>query len=76
MAVGFPLGRPLYSTRLIRAVAPDLAEIARLVRSGDPGLRGVATTQRLLCDGTSALYGHDVDVLRQELHRIRFLLES
>jgi hypothetical protein len=68
--------RPLYSTRLIAAVAPDLAEIARLLGDDDPGLRGVAKTQRLLRDGTSALYGQEVDVLRQELHRIRFLLES
>jgi hypothetical protein len=68
--------RPMYSTRLITTLAPDLAEIARLLRTDTPGLRGVAMTQRLLGDGTSALYGQDVDVLRQELHRIRFLLES
>jgi hypothetical protein len=68
--------RPLYSARLVAAVAPDLAEIARLLRSENPGQRGVAKTQRLLRDGTSALYGRDGDLLREELHRIRFLIES
>jgi hypothetical protein len=33
-------------------------------------------TQRLLFDGTSPLYGEDVRLLREELHRIRFLLEN
>jgi hypothetical protein len=65
--------RPMCSARIIAAVAADLAEIARLLRSDAPGLRGVAETQRLLRDGTSALYGQEVDLLRQELHRIRFL---
>jgi hypothetical protein len=68
--------RPMYSARVIAAVAPDLAEIARLLRSDDPGLRGVARTQRLLSDGTSALYGQEIDALHQEVRGIRFLLES
>jgi hypothetical protein len=35
------------------------------MRSDDPGLCGVARSQRLLRDGTSALYGQEVDVLPQ-----------
>jgi hypothetical protein len=46
------------------------------LRSEDPGLRGIAKAERLLGDGCSALYGHDAEALREELHRIRFLLET
>jgi hypothetical protein len=67
---------PICSVRVIAAAAPDLATIAELLRSEDAGLRGVAATQRLLVDGTSSLYGHDENRLREELHRIRFLLGS
>jgi hypothetical protein len=68
--------RPIFSVRVIVAVAPELATIAAQLRSEDTGLRGVAATQRLLVDGTSSLYGHDENRLCEELHRIRYLLAS
>jgi hypothetical protein len=67
--------RPVYSVRVIRALAFELGEVARLVRTGG-ALRGLARTEQLITDGTSPLYGNDEEALRQELGRIRFLLAS
>lgn len=67
--------RPVYCVRVIRALAFELGEVARLVRTGG-GLRGLARTEQLITDGTSPLYGSDEEALRQELGRIRFLLAS
>jgi hypothetical protein len=58
------------------AVAPDLATLAAQLRSGDTNLRGVAGAERLLIDGTSSLYGQDENLLSEELHRIRYLLQG
>ena len=68
--------RPIFSVRVIVAVAPELATITAQLRSEDTGLRGVAATQRLLVDGTSSLYGQDENRLCEELHRIHYLLAS
>lgn len=70
-----PNARPVYSARVIAAVAPDLQQIAGLLHSSHARLRGIALTERTLRDGTSPLYGQDVELLRQELHRIRLLLQ-
>lgn len=70
------LAPPLFSARAIAAVASDLTDIARLLVDDDARLRGVGMTQRLLFEGTSPLYGEDVRLLREELHRIRLLLEN
>jgi hypothetical protein len=59
---------------VVAAVTGELGEIARLLRSGEAAVRGVAMLERLLTDGASALYGEDVRTLREELHRIRFIL--
>jgi hypothetical protein len=75
-ALGFPAVRPIFSVRVVRTVAPELSEIARLLRSESPGLRGIARMDRLLRDGSSALYGYDAERLRQELRQIRFLLDE
>lgn len=68
--------RPIFSVRVIAAVAPDLATLAAQLRSADTNLRGVAAAERLLTDGTSSLYGQDENILSDELHRIRYLLQS
>ena len=68
--------RPIFSVRVIVAVAPDLATLAAQLRSADPNLRGVAAAERLLIDGTSSLYGHDDTLLSEDLHRIRYLLQG
>ena len=62
------------SSRVIVAVAPELAEIAARLREDAPGVRGVALVERLLSEGGSALHGGSVSALRQELRRIRFML--
>ena len=68
--------RPIFSVRVIVAVAPDLATLAAQLRSADTNLRGVAAVERLLIDGTSSLYGQDDTLLSEELHRIRYLLQG
>ena len=68
--------RPIFSVRVIVAVAPDLATLAAQLRSADTNLRGVAAVERLLIDGTSSLYGEDETLLCEELHRIRYLLQG
>jgi hypothetical protein len=68
--------RPIFSVRVILAVAPDLATVAAQLRSADSSLRGVAAAERLLSDGTSSLYGQDENLLSEELHRIRYLLRA
>jgi hypothetical protein len=68
--------RPIFSVRVILAVAPDLATLAAQLRSGGTNLRGVAAAERLLIDGSSPLYGQDENLLSDELHRIRYLLRS
>ena len=66
---------PLYRAPVVRAVAPELADVARLVREGG-GLRGLAGAEQLVTDGRSPLYGNVEVLLRQELGRIRFLLAT
>lgn len=66
---------PMYNVHVVRASGAELAEVARLVRGG-ADLRGVATTEQMITNGSSPLYGDVAEVLRQELGRIRFLLES
>jgi hypothetical protein len=66
---------PLYRVPVVRAVSPELGEVARLVRVNG-GLRGVAATEQMVTDGRSPLYGDVETVLRQELRRICFLFAS
>jgi hypothetical protein len=66
--------RPLFDSRLVRQVAPQLRETACLMRAGDPPAPGVALVERLVTSGTSPLYGSDVEQLRRELGRARYLL--
>jgi hypothetical protein len=65
---------PIFSVIAIRGVAPELTAIAARLRSEHADLRGVAAAERMLLDGTSPLYRDDVDGLREELHRVRYLL--
>jgi hypothetical protein len=65
---------PYVSVRVIRAVTPELRELARLVRDAEPPVAGVAFVERLMRYGTSPVYGHAVEPLRVELKRARFLL--
>jgi hypothetical protein len=65
---------PYFSVRIIRAVAPELRELAALVRDDAARAPGIAFVERLVRYGTSPLYGHAIEPLRAELARARFLL--
>lgn len=67
--------RPLFRPWVVRPFAPELRAIAELLRSGG-GVRGVAVVERLLTSGESPLYGRDLEPLRIELRRARYLLEA
>jgi hypothetical protein len=66
--------RPMFNLRVVTAVDPELAVVARRLRSETPGVRGIAMAQRLLSDGCSPLYGASTGALREELRRIIFML--
>jgi len=65
------------SRRLIRDVEPELSQLAQRLLDGWPvDVRGVATVQRLLCDGCGPLfdlYGKDASNLR---HAVNQALEA
>jgi hypothetical protein len=65
--------RPLADPRVIRATAPELRQVAALLRDG-PAVRGVALVEWLLSSPATPLYGMEVEPLRQELVRVRYLL--
>lgn len=56
-------------------VRRELEAIARLLAEPDVDVQGVALLERLLFDGMSSLYGDNARLLRDDLRRIRFLLE-
>lgn len=66
----------LFDAQTVTAVADDLHALIRLLRADDAPPRGVALAQRLLTDGTSPLYGREVEPLREQLQRIRHLLSA
>jgi hypothetical protein len=67
------LVHPLADRRVIRAVAPDLRAVASLLR-GDPAVQGVALVESLLRFPATPLYGSEVEPLRAELRRARYLM--
>lgn len=69
-----PAARPLFRVDVVAAVDRELAEVAVRLRGERAGVRGVAMLERLVTDGTSPLYGDRTRPLREELHRISFLL--
>jgi hypothetical protein len=78
LAAGCPggpalLSQPLADRRVIRAAAPELRQVAALLRSG-PAVQGVALVEWLLTSPATPLYGTEVEPLRQELRRARYLL--
>jgi hypothetical protein len=69
-----PAVQPLSYVRVIRRVAPEFCDVASLLRSSAPCVRGVAAVEWLLTSPASPLYGVDVEPLRRELGRVRYLL--
>jgi hypothetical protein len=64
---------PLADRRVIRAVAPDLRDVASLLR-GAPAAQGVALVEWLLTSPATPLYGSEIEQLRAELRRARYLM--
>jgi hypothetical protein len=71
-----PWTAPLFRTEVVAGASAELADISRLLRGAGARARGIAMLETLLTDGRSPLYGADVGALREELHRIRFILGS
>jgi hypothetical protein len=71
---GHPAARPFFCVRVVRRVAPELRQIASLLRGDAPCVRGVAAVEWLLTSSASPLYGVQVESLRQELGRACYLL--
>jgi hypothetical protein len=68
--------RPYFNPRVVRAIAPELREVAAVLRSDECDVRGVALLQNLQCCGASPLYGDIAEAARTELGRARYLLRS
>ena len=62
---------PLFTRRIIIAVADMLVEVCSLLEEGPARARGVARVDRLLRVAASPLYGDDLTALREELTVIR-----
>ena len=72
-----PRALPVFNVCVVRSVAPELCAIAdRLLAARRPAVQGVALMEQLLRNGVSPLYGSEVEPLRRELGRARFLLED
>ena len=71
-----PRALPIYSVRVVRSAAPELGAIAERLVTAAPALQGVALIEQLLRNGVSPLYGSEVEPLRRELGRARFLLQE
>jgi hypothetical protein len=66
--------RPYFDVRAVRAVAPELRELAALLRADTCDVRGVALLQSLQACGGSPLYRDSTQPLREQLSRARYLL--
>jgi len=71
-----PSTRPPQGVRELRFAESEVHEVATLLRSDPVNVPGVARTARFLSDGAaSPLFGGDDEALRNELRRIRDLLD-
>jgi hypothetical protein len=68
--------RPMFDVGVVRAVAEDLRALARDLRAGPASARGIALAEELVTWGGSKLHGHELEPLREELRRVRYLLEQ
>ena len=65
-----------FEPRVVRLVAGELRDVIGLLRADGVSARGVARAERLVEHAVSPLYGQDVGALREELRRVRDLLEN
>ncbi len=64
------------SIATIRAAAPQLEQVSRLVVAVQPGMRSVALLQQLVVAAHSPLQGADPQLLLEDLRRIAILLQG
>jgi hypothetical protein len=69
-----PMAHQVFSRRVIAEADAELTAAAERLRADTAGVRGIAMAQRLVTDGCSPLYGTSAGALREELHRIIFML--
>jgi hypothetical protein len=65
---------PNFDVPVVRAVGPDLRRLAARLERPSHSARAVALIERLVCSGSSPLYGDDPAALREELRRLEHLL--
>jgi len=71
-----PHFRPLFGVAQLRHVGREVDALVAALRRDRVRVQGVALTSRLISDGQSSpLYANEIGPLREELNRIRFLLE-
>jgi hypothetical protein len=68
--------RPLFDPRVIARVATDLCAVIARLQTERAHARGVALTEKLISDAGSSLYGDNEKRLREELHRVRSVLDE
>jgi hypothetical protein len=72
-----PRFRPPYGVLQLRHTGPELEGLTRALRRDRVRVQGVALTARFLSNGyESPLYANELEPLREELNRIRYLLET
>jgi hypothetical protein len=72
-----PQFRPLRGVQQLRELQGEVVSLTAALRLDQVRVQGVALTERLLSDGSeSPLYANELGPLREELNRIRYLLES
>ena len=65
-----------FEPTVLTMAAGELREVSGLLRTEGVSSRGVARAERLVERAVSPLYGQDVGALREELRRVRDLLEN
>jgi len=72
-----PRFRPPQGVLQLRHTGPEVEGLTQALRRDRVRVQGVALTARFLSDGyASPLYGNELEPLREELNRIRYLLET
>jgi hypothetical protein len=72
-----PQFRPLHGVQQLGELGVEVAGLTAALRRERTRVQGVALTERLLSDGSgSPLYANELEPLREELNRIRYLLEA
>ena len=65
-----------FDPKVLTMAAGELRDVIGLLRTEGVSARGVARAERLVEHAVSPLYGQDADALREELRRVRDLLEN